>query len=139
MLWRDTYDPFADVRRLQSDMNRLFSGYATTGEAFPALNIYSNEEGVIVRAELPGMNTADIDITVKGRHLTLKGDRKPDELAEGVACHRAERSSGSFTRTIELPFEADSEKVTARYELGVLEISLPRTEQSKAKKIAIQA
>lgn len=130
------YDPFGSVRNLQREMNRLFSRYDDRDDAFPAVNIWSSEDQVMVTAELPGMNPDDIDISVVQGQLTISGQRKID-LPENMNCHRQERSQGNFTRAFRLPFDVNNEKVTAKYRDGILYISLPRLEETKPKKITV--
>lgn len=132
-------DPFREMRRLQRDINRLFSGYETSGDVFPAVNVWANRESVVVTAELPGMDASSIDISVQGDQLLLQGEKKADEMAGDVVCHRIERGSGKFMRTFRLPYEVDNAKVDAKYRNGVLTVTLPRQESSKPKKIAINA
>jgi HSP20 family protein len=123
-------------------MDRLFhSGYPSyqrSAPSFPALNIWSNEDELIVTAEVPGINPEDLDISVVGDNLTLKGERRSEELEEGARYHRQERGYGSFSRTVQLPFPVDIEKVNAKFTNGVLEIGLPRAEADKPRKIAVK-
>ena len=132
-------DPFQELRRLQRDINRLFSGYEAVGDAFPSVNVWANKENVVVTAELPGMDPASIDIAVQGDQFSLQGERKADEMAADVVCHRCERGCGKFVRTFRLPYVVDSAKVDAKYSNGVLSVTLPRQESSKPRKIAISA
>lgn len=132
-------DPFREMRRLQRDINRLFSGYEAAGDVFPAVNLWASKENVVVTAELPGMDPASIDISVQGDQFLLQGEKKADEVADDVVCHRIERGSGKFMRTFRLPYEVDGAKVDAKYRNGVLTVTLPRLESSKPKKIAISA
>ncbi len=97
------------------------------------------ENDVVVTSEIPGVNPDDIDISVTGDTLTIKGKRQQPELKEGQTWQRRERSGGSFYRTIELPFTVDSSKVEADYTKGILKITLPRAESEKPKKISIKA
>lgn len=131
------YDPFGAVRNLQREMNRLFNDTELRGDSFPAVNIWSNQDQIMVTAELPGVNPDAIDISVVQAQLTISGERKFD-LPEGVNCHRQERSQGSFTRAFRLPFDVDNEKVSAQYRDGILYISLPRLEETKPKKITVK-
>jgi HSP20 family protein len=131
------------MERLQREMDRLFSGssldarsYAAPG--YPPINVWTNQEGAVVTAELPGFVPDDIDISVVGDSLTLSGCCHPDELKEGEKYHRRERSYGQFTRTFQLPFQVEAEKVGAIFEKGVLHISLPRAEADKPKKITVK-
>jgi HSP20 family protein len=133
-------DPFDELRQLQREMNSLFNGYVTgTAEAFPAVNIWSNTEQIIVTAELPGLDPADIDINVKRDQMTLQGERKASEMEDGVVCHRCERGAGRFTRSFTLPYEVDVEKINATYKDGVLTVTLPRSESSKPRRIEISS
>lgn len=142
MYWTDhgTWSPFDEFRSLQREMNRLFDGYdgGTSLSRYPALNVWGNGENVVVTAELPGMDAADIDINVVNNQLTIKGERKADTPAEGAVCHRCERGTGSFVRTVRLPFAVEGDKVSAKYDKGVLTVTLPRHEASKAKRIEIK-
>ncbi|HOW98881.1 MAG TPA: Hsp20/alpha crystallin family protein, partial [Kiritimatiellia bacterium] len=83
--------------------------------------------------------TYQVEVTVQGDQLTLQGERKANELSANVACHRAERGFGKFVRTFRLPFEVDNARATARCTNGVLTLTLPRTETSKPRRIAIAA
>lgn len=130
----------AEMQRLQSEMNRLFSGYIPAhGHEFPAINVWVGKADAIVTAELPGVDPKKIDISVVADTLTLSGSREKDVLKEGETYHRQERSYGSYTRTLQIPFEVDVSKVDAKYEKGVLRITLPRSEEVKPKKISIKS
>lgn len=137
--------PWQEMERLRREMNRLFASAApsrmrpTSAAAFPAANLWSNPDGVVVTTELPGVNPDDIDISVVGDTLTVSGKREPEELGEGTTYHRRERRHGEFSRAFELPFEIDSEQVEASYEKGVLHISLPRAQAEKPKRVAIKS
>lgn len=143
MRWNDfglqEYDPFLGIRRLRQEMNKLFDGYGTEreAEAFPAVNLWSNADEVVVTAEVPGVESKDMDVRVEGDQLILKGDRKAEAPEADAVLHRTERGFGQFVRTFRLPYAVDADKVTASYARGVLTVKLPRTEGSKPKKIAI--
>jgi HSP20 family protein len=128
-----------EVQRLQREMNRLFSGATEIyAHDFPAVNVWRGEHGAIVTAELPGIDAAKLDISVVGDSLTLSGNRDLEPLKEGQSYHRQERAYGRFARTLQLPFNVDTAKVGASYEKGVLQITLPRVEAEKPKKITIK-
>lgn len=134
--------PWRELDRLQRDMNRLFADMGSesqgrTAPSYPAMNVWTNEDGAVITAELPGMNADDIDISITGDALTLRGDRAADDLGENGKYHRRERNIHSFSRTIQLPFAVEAEQVEARFEKGILHISLPRAEAEKPKKIAV--
>jgi HSP20 family protein len=130
--------------RLQREMNRLFSETSrwpglSVAPTFPAMNVWTDQGVAVVTAELPGLNPEEIDISVQNDTLTLRGSREPEGAQEGKSYHRRERGSGNFTRSLQLPFQVESDKVEANYEKGILSISLPRAEADKPKKIAIKA
>jgi HSP20 family protein len=138
MGWSDA-DSFSDIRQLQREMNRLFEGAWRSEETYPAVDAWANGEEVVVKAEVPGVNPEDIDVTVKDRTLTIQGERKPYSMADDVVCHRAERETGQFVRSFSLPFEVESDRVSAQCRQGVLTVTLPRAEASKPRQIAVQA
>jgi len=132
-----------ELNRLQRDMDRMLStgypSYLRSAPSFPALNIWSNEDELIITAEVPGINPEDLDLSVVGDNLTLKGERKAEEMDENARYHRQERGYGSFSRTVQLPFPVDIDKVDANFTNGVLEITMPRAEADKPRKIAVKS
>ena len=130
------WDPFREIEGLERDVNRLFSGERTYGN--PPVNVFVGEEDVIVTSEIPGLDPDGIDLSVTGDILTLKGERKPLEFKEGDAWHRRERGYGGFTRTVRLPYNVDGAKVEAKYDKGVLRVTLPRAEADKPRKINVR-
>ena len=132
-----------EINRMQRDMDRLFESsvpaYVRRAASFPPLNIWSNEDEMVLSAEVPGINPDDIDISVVGETLTLSGERSPDVLEEGARYHRQERGAGNFSRTVQLPFPVDVDGVKAVFTNGVLKVTLPRTEADKPRKIAVKS
>jgi HSP20 family protein len=131
-----------EMERLRREMNRLFErSYPGTYSAagYPAMNVWTSADGAIVTAELPGVDPADIDISVVQDTLTIKGCQNPEPTEEGVTYHRRERSCGRFSRSFQLSFPVDTAHVEAAFENGVLNINLPRAEEAKPKKIAVKA
>jgi len=129
---------------LQNEMNRLFDNFFNTqrrtrgSNVFPALNVYQDSDNIYVTAELPGTDVNDTEINVEGDTLHIKGQRKLPETDKNVRYHRQERGSGQFSRTIQLPFPVNTEKVSAEMKLGVLTISLPKADEAKPRKINIK-
>lgn len=131
---------WTSLNQLNSEINRLFDNFAETGgQTFPALNVWEENETLIVEAELPGLNLSDLEIFVTGQNqLTIKGERKAPEVGKNTV-HRQERGHGSFVRALTLPFAVDDSKVEARFENGVLTIRLPKHEAARPRKINIKA
>lgn len=137
---RLNFDPFVELRRMQSEMNRLFSGFSTaTAREFPPINIWLGEDSVVVTAELPGVTREDVNLNLQEDVLTLAGRRQPSPEQENVNWQRRERTYGSFSRAVQLPFRVDPDKVQARFTDGVLEIELQRLEADRPRKIEIRA
>lgn len=134
-------DPLEEVERLHRDVHRLFSGFLPSyaPRVFPPVNVWTGRDDVIVTAEVPGVDPAKLEITVVGDTLTLSGVREPAEAKEGQVINRQERETGSFTRTVQLPFRVDPDKVEATYARGILRINLPRLEADKPKQIPVKA
>ena len=108
------------------------------GAWLPPVDIYSTgEHALVIKAEIPGMNKDDIDITVENFTLTIRGEKKTEQAVKDDQFHRVERSYGAFTRSFALPHTVDSSKVEAEYKDGVLTIKLPQREDAKPKQIKV--
>lgn len=131
-----------EMERLQREMNRVFEDYYPrrfrAAPTFPAMNIWNSDTGLTVTAEVPGIDPKDINVNVVNETLTLSGERKPDQLEEGTCCHRQERGVGKFSRSIQLPYSVDANKVEATFRNGVLYINLPRKAEEQPKKIKVK-
>jgi HSP20 family protein len=135
-----TCDPFRELRQVQQQMDQIFDqSYFPRSTEYPPLNVYTSDEEVFVEAELPGFAGDDVDISVVQNTLTLRGTRKPVEIKEGESYHRRERWVGQFVRTLELPFEVQTDKVEAECKRGVLTVRLPRAEAHKPRRITVKA
>jgi len=104
----------------------------------PTVDVSETEKDVLVKAELPGMEAKDIDVSAQGRMLSIRGERKHETEEKGENYHRVERAYGSFSRSVELPAEVDESKVEATYKRGVLELRMPKIVKEPVKKIAIK-
>jgi HSP20 family protein len=141
MLWSDLdrlgsfLDPWREFQRMSEAISRPL---ATVTVEFPAVNVWVSSDNAVVTTEIPGIDPESLDVTVVDKTLTLRGSRQPEDLNEGEAYHRRERWSGQFTKTVELPFAVDSNKVEARFLKGILSVSLPRAEADKPRKIAVK-
>jgi len=105
----------------------------------PAIEVFEKEDKFVVKAELPGMKEEDIDISVVGDTLTIKGERKAESEVKEEDYYCCERSYGSFSRSISVPSNVDTGKIEASYDDGVLEVSLPKAPEVKPKKISVSA
>jgi HSP20 family protein len=141
------WEPFRSPESIHEGINRLFDdsllrkyydGDVFQGSWAPAIDMYETEESVVIKAELPGVSKKDIDIEVKENVLTLKGERTKDEEIKEENYHRVERYHGTFQRRFTLPAHVDSEKVKAKFTDGLLEITLPKVEAAKPKKIEVE-
>jgi HSP20 family protein len=129
--------------QLQREVNRLFDatnkGRVFNTPTYPAVNIWANQEGQILSAEMPGVRPEDLDIDVTGDAVSISGVRAQDDVSRDARYHRRERNYGSFSRTVQLPFMVDTNKVEASFKNGVLLINLPRAEADKPKRIAVKS
>lgn len=108
-------------------------------KSYPAVNVYGNEDRLVVTSEIPGISLADLNVAVQNRTLTFTGKRTSPPAGEGECYACEERESGEFTRSIGLPYDIDAGKVEALYNRGVLTLKLPRSEATKPRKIPIRA
>ena len=105
---------------------------------FPPVNLWKNEDKAVITTEIPGVDPKGVEINVVGKTITLRFERKPEELKEGESYTRNERWHGEFSRTIELPFNVQVAKVEAKFSKGILYIEMPRAEAEKPRKITVQ-
>jgi len=124
------WDPFREF-------NTLPARYATGWN--PSVDVFENENEVVFKAELPGMNAKDIEVKLENNVLTLKGERQFEKETKEENYHRVEREYGNFSRSFALPTAVNGDKVTAEYKDGVLKIILPKKEEIKSKPIKIAA
>jgi HSP20 family protein len=110
---------------------------ATPARVFPQLNLWEDEANVHAECELPGLRLDDLEVTVLGSKLTIRGERKT-AAPEGASSLRRERSYGEFSRTVELPIEIDAEKVEATLENGVLKVRLPKAKTALPRRIEVK-
>ncbi len=141
------WDPFREMSTLRERMNKLFEDTFTgRGEDkelvssawAPAVDIYENENEIVLTAEIPGINEKDVEIKIEDNTLTLKGERKFEKETKEENYHRIERSYGSFYRAFTLPHSVDTEKVEAVHENGVLKITMPKRQELKPKTVQIK-
>lgn len=129
-----------EVNSVQDEVARLFNRVAPfASHSGPHLNVREDEQAIYVEADLPGVDPAKIDVTVtEGNHLAIRGERPALEVP-GATWVRQERASGEFLRELGLPALVDANKVEAKYEAGVLKLTLPKHEAVKPRKISVTA
>lgn len=140
------WKPFREISTLRKEMDTLLSkffGKPSLVEAFgeewsPTLDVSETDNSIIVKAELPGLEAKDIDVSLSGDVLTIKGEKRKEEEEKGEQYHYSERYYGSFQRSFRLPTTIQSDKIEAGFEKGVLKIILPKTEEAKKKEIKIE-
>jgi HSP20 family protein len=136
----------ADARRARQVLDAAFNGWPFAPEGgnlggstwIPATDIFEYAEGIKITLELPGLSPAEVKLTLENNTLTIRGEKqqKPEEKSAKV--HRYERSYGAFERSFALPTTVDSDKVTAKFEHGVLTVTLPTAEQAKPREIQVK-
>jgi HSP20 family protein len=143
------WDPFADLNRIQREFERNFFAPRVPsrngGADFaPQVDVYEDKESLVINAELPGLKREEVEISLDGDILTLRGERKLEKESEsrkegdGKRYHRVERSYGSFVRSFQLPSNVDGEKAHAQLADGVLTLRLPKKEVVKGRKIEVK-
>lgn len=134
-----------DLERQMEDMFRrsffpsLWGGAPTEqGMGWePAVDVYEEDHKYVVKAELPGVNKDDIDVSVSGDTLTIKGERKDEREEKEENYYLSERSYGNFVRSMKLPSTVDADNIEASFDDGVLEVKLPRSNKEEAKKVKV--
>lgn len=145
-LWgREGGDPFAGLHR---DMEKLFDDFTKNwpsvsgrGALAPSIDVSESDKAIEVTAELPGVDEKDVEVTLADNVLTIKGEKKSEHEEKTDGRVVSERSYGMFRRSFSLPFEVAGDKVDAKFDKGVLKITLPKSPElaKKTKKIAIKA
>ena len=139
----EPFDPWTrDVERVFSRMldlpNRFFGEESGLAGWQPRMDVKESDASIFVRMDLPGMEQKDIRINVENNLLTVSGERRMEEEKKGESLHRVECFYGNFNRTFSLPQTVDAGKIDAKYRNGVLELTLPKREESKPRQISIQ-
>lgn len=142
------WEPLREIARLQDDFNRFFDNRAwrwrsaneeeLSAHFVPAVDIYEDNDKLALSVELPGMAAKDVDVRIENGVLTIKGERKIEKEDKKENYIRVERTYGTFTRSFNLPNTVDSEKVKADFKDGLLEVSIPKKEETKPRTIQIK-
>lgn len=132
-------EPQDEFDRLFTQMTRAFQGAAANRRSFPRLNAWRNDDGLLLTAEIPGLDAEKLEVTVSGNRVTLAGEVPCRAAAEDETYHRSERFAGRFSRELELDYRIDAGHVQADCRDGVLSVFLPRLAEDKPKRIAVKA
>ena len=139
-------NPFTEFDQLRREMLRVFdslAGSEASGEVaagvLPPVNVTQDDNNFYVRAEVPGIKADDLSISALRNRISISGKREIAPERERVSYHRKERAEGVFNRTVTLPGEVAADRVEARYTDGVLQLRLPKAEETKPRQIAVRA
>ncbi|MDD5082494.1 MAG: Hsp20/alpha crystallin family protein [Dehalococcoidales bacterium] len=140
--WR----PFEELAEMERNFEDIWGGWRLPAiwrrfpaekEWMPAIDVFEKDDKIVVKAELPGMKQEDIDVSIEGNTLTIKGEKKTEKEVKEDNYYRSEFSYGSFFRSIPIPSSVDPNKIEATYEDGVLEVSLPKMPEVQPKKVTV--
>jgi HSP20 family protein len=138
------WNPFREFPRVEREMEELFGAlpqwWGDRQRAWaPAVDMIDQKEEIVLRADLPGIDEKDIEVTVQDGTLTIRGQRKEEKEEKKEDYYYSERAYGAFTRTLALPAGVDRDKVKATFTKGVLEVHLPKAKEAKGTKIEVKA
>ena len=137
----------SDVAVLQNRLNSIFNDFArpeagqetlAAGNFVPAVDVYEDEQKLVLKLEVPGIKQEDLDVRVENQTLTVKGERKLENEEKEENFHRIERRFGTFTRSFTLPVSVDTASIAAKYENGVLAIQLAKKEAAKPRQVKVE-
>src|SRR3954454_17897165 len=143
------WDPTREVDSLQSEMNRMFDTFFGGGPAnqgngamrrwVPPMDLVETDDHLVLKADLPGLDTDDVNIEIKDGVLTVSGERKIEHEERADGFYRVERAFGGFSRSMTLPDNVDAERINASFDKGVLEVRIPKPEERKPHRVQIGA
>jgi HSP20 family protein len=142
---REVWDPFENLADIREEMNRLLDRSflrhgdgGMQGDFAPAIDVVEEKDSFLVRADLPGLGKADVNVTLQDNYLTIRGEKKHEEETKDANYYHRERVNGTFTRAIELPVAVDAKRIEANFKDGVLQVKLPKSETAKPKQIEVK-
>ena len=137
------WDPWREIGQLQNEMNRMLAGArgynGVSQREYPPVNLYVNDQDLLLTLEVAGIEPAKVDVTVTGDVVSIRGQRPAEMVQPGESFHRRERPAGQFARELQLPFAVDPQKTEATYEKGVLTVRLSRPESLKPRKVTVKS
>jgi len=140
--WR----PLGELTSFRKEIDRLWNQFLGevpfakrfSEEWLPSVDVSETKDKVLIKAELPGLEPNDVNVSISGNILTIKGEKKKEQEEQDVHHHAVERYHGSFQRAFQLPVDIKTDKVEASFDKGVLTVSLPKAEEAKKKEIEIK-
>ncbi len=132
------YEPWPFVDLINRDLNRIASRTAGT-RWVPAVDIIEEQDAFLLRADVPGVDNADIDVSMDNGVLSVSGERRTEERKEDTGTQRIERATGRFLRRFTLPDTADAKGITAKSRNGILEVTIPKLPEIQARRISVEA
>ena len=143
----ERWDPFRGMGDIQGEINRLFDSFGGRPGAMaggertwlPAVDVHETKDDIVLSFDIPGVSEKDVQVTVMGDLLTVKGERRFDREGTENSVHRVERLYGKFERSVQLPMAVATDKVKATYRDGVLEIKLGKADEVKPRQIKIDS
>ena len=140
------WKPFGELTSLRKEMENLWNRFLGESPALrtfredwlPPVDISETEDKLVIKAEMPGLDPKDVDVSISADVLTIKGEKKKKEEEKGEHYHCVETYSGSFQRSFRLPHNVKTDKIEATFDKGVLKITLPKTEEAKKKEVKIR-
>jgi HSP20 family protein len=141
----ERWDPFRGMGEVQSEINRLFDSFAgrpatmagTERVWLPTVDVHETKDDIVLSFDIPGVSEKDVQLTITGDLLTLKGERRFERESSENTYHRVERLYGKFERSVQLPMSVATDKVKATYRDGVLEVRLAKADEVKPRQIKI--
>lgn len=140
------WNPWRDMSTLQHRINHVFNepffrsvddDELSLGTWYPAVDMFDDDDKIVIKAELPGMEKKDISVDIENRVLTLSGERNYDNEVKEENYYRRERATGRFKRVFNLPADVDSDQIKADFKDGVLKVEIPKPEEQKPKQITV--
>jgi HSP20 family protein len=143
--WLIPIDPFKGLDQIEREIDSIFTNRPSHkglrpifSNCYPAIDIFDKKDAIVVKAEMPGVDKKDVAISITENEMTIKGEVKREQEVNEKDYYHSERSYGTFSRTIGLPSSIDKLKVKAAYKDGILEITLPKSEEAKPKEIKLE-
>lgn len=132
------WDPFGEITSLRQQMDRILGRHDSEQTFVPPVDVFENDGQIVIKAELPGIDPSDVEVSIDENVLSIRGERRFKEKTEQEGFYRIERRYGRFERYLPLPQGTDAEQIQASYDSGILDVRVPKPEQMKPRRLDIQ-